>query len=67
VEDRESATGVDVDQRRGMTYEDGGGVDTSEDGERADANNIVVVQRGAGLIILDGPLKLEIPAGTQGD
>jgi hypothetical protein len=50
-----------------MTYEDGGGVDTSEDGERTDANNIVVVQRGAGLIILDGPLKLEIPAGTQGD
>jgi hypothetical protein len=67
VEHRESANRVDIDRGRGMTYEDGGGVDTSEDGERTDANNIVVVQRGAGLIILDGPLKLEIPAGTQGD
>ena len=45
-----------------MTYKDSGGVDTGEDSERTNADDIVVKQRGAGLIVLDGPLKLEIPA-----
>lgn len=44
-----------------MTYENGGGVYTSEDREGANANDVVVEQRGTGLISLDGPLKAEIP------
>lgn len=49
-----------------MTYEDGSGVDASEDGERTNADDIVVEQRGTGLIGFDGPLKVEIPIITHG-
>ena len=48
-----------------MTYENGGGVDTSEDCESANPNDIVVEQRGTGLIILDRLLKPEIPGMTR--
>jgi len=44
-----------------VTYENGGGVDTSEDSESTNTDDIVVEQRGTGLISLDGLLKLEIP------
>ena len=46
--------------KRGVTYEDGGGVDTSEDGEGPDADDVVVEQRSTGLISLDRLLKLKI-------
>ena len=49
-----------------MTYESAGGVDTSKDGERANADDIVVEQRGTGLIGFNGLLKVEIPGTTQG-
>lgn len=45
----------------GVTYEDGGGEYASKDGERAGADDIVVEQRGARLIVFDPLLKLEIP------
>lgn len=50
-----------------MTYEDGGGEHTSKDGERTSADDIIVVQRGAGLITLDSVLKMDVPAGTRRD
>ena len=51
---------VETGEKR-VTYEDGGGVDASEDGESTNTNDIVVEQRGAGLVSLDNLLKLEIP------
>jgi hypothetical protein len=50
-----------------VTYEDGGGIYTSKDGERTSADNIVVEQRGARLIILDILLKPEIPVEITGN
>jgi len=52
-----------------MTYEDGGGEHTSKDGERTGANDIIVEQRGAGLITLDRALKMDVlvdSIGTSG-
>lgn len=51
---------VETGEKR-VTYEDGGGVDASEDGESTNTNDIVVEQRGAGLVSLDNLLELEIP------
>jgi hypothetical protein len=50
-----------------MTYEDGGSEHTSKDGERTGANDIIVEQRGAGLITLDSVLEMDVPAGTRWD
>jgi len=49
-----------------MTYENGGGVNASEDGERANADDIVVEQRGTRLISFDGFLKIEIAGNDTG-
>lgn len=66
VENHGSAPKVDIDRGEKVTYENGSGVDASEDGERANADDIVVEQRGTGLIVFDGLLKAEIPGTTQG-
>jgi hypothetical protein len=50
-----------------MTYEDGGCVDSGEDSESGNANDVVVEQRGTGLISRDGILQLEIPVTGHGD
>lgn len=52
---------VETEGERRVTYEDGGGVYTSKDGESSNTNNVVVEQRGTGLIKLDSLLKAEIP------
>ena len=48
-----------------MTYEDGGSVHTSKDGERTNADDIIVEQRGARLISLDRVLKVDVPTGKR--
>lgn len=48
-----------------MTYEDGGSVHTSKNGERTNADDIIVEQRGAGLISLDRVLKVDVPTGRK--
>ena len=57
---------VETGRKIRVTYEDGGGVDTSEDGERTNADDIGVEQRGTGLITLYGFLKVEIPIMAHG-
>lgn len=62
----ESMSIVETEYDGRMTYENGGGVDTSEDGESSNANDVVVVQRGTGLIILNGFLEVEVPVMIHG-
>lgn len=50
-----------------MTYKDGGGVDSSENGESGNTDDVIVEQRGTGLISRDMVLKLEIPGIDCGD